>query len=569
MIGALVQRAVIGLVSYAVAKRRWLASLRTAKVDCGILSITEELERPYMDQVMLLNLDTNESFSVRLQGLMGMAFIPGTIASSAIRAASAPLRQAEEDETTTTWPGCATVVAANPNRWFQRCCESIVAKFVRQLIEDHDVFAECPGETKARRIRSLRATTEVLGAAHNCVAPVFVRGWLGLPGGVRVRRANDINRPTATQRLRQGAASRLGDMLSRLLGRHHVIGVGQTRSRSKDVSGASPRYYWFEPTGCDCGECSPTLVYLHGGGFVIGSRVTNGEMVARIAEGCGLRTLLVEYRRSPEARFPDALIDALKGVRAVLASGVPPSRLLMGGDSAGGALVLAALFMLKRINVVPRAAILISPYVDLEPTSCYHSDAEATDIVPSCNATRKQILRELYHTKDRRADHKALVSPAAASRKQLASLRDTSILVHVGGREVLRDSICVWARRASRAGANINVTVFQDEIHAFHAFAFAPAWPDARLDLATFVNSQLQIPLHSARASNRSRRRFVATPSHPHSSEAIATSNVAASRVSRLLAIIRRRRHGSRTHKILRSKSSNDEQARVAANILS
>ncbi|KAH8095095.1 carboxylic ester hydrolase [Aureococcus anophagefferens] len=115
-------------------------------------------------------------------------------------------------------------------------------------------------EARAARVARLRAATDFLGGAHNLIAPVFLKGRLGLDGGV--------------------AATRL------------------------DVDGApdDAYYAWFEPTGTP--RLNGTLVYLHGGGFIIGSKATNGEMVARIAAACGVRTLFVAYRKLPEAPFP-------------------------------------------------------------------------------------------------------------------------------------------------------------------------------------------------------------------------------------------------------------------------
>lgn len=425
----------------------------------------QALVAAYPHEMVLVNPETNGTLAVRLQSLVGLAFVPPTIAASAIRAATAPSATSFPRR---DWPPYATVVPAS-SRWVGKLAESLVVRFVRQLLIDHDFLTK--EHTRMRRIRQLRRTTEALGRMHNLVAPVFVRGRFGLPGGVRVRR---------------GAKG----------------------------------HYWFEPKT----DNDHVLIYLHGGGFVIGSHGTNGEMVARIAAACNLRTLLVEYRRSPEARFPDALVDALNGVRAVLATGVDPGRVLLGGDSAGGTLVIATLLTLKKIGVRPKAAVLLSPFVDLDDKQ-YDSENDDFDIVPSLDAVAKRRLRDLYFHTSMPRRPRGLVSPASASRKQLASLRGIPILVHVGGREILRDSICAWANKAVKAGADIQLTVFDDEIHAFAAFGFAPAWPEAQRDLAVFVAAQ----------------------THPRPKERVIAN--AAARVSRLLRRPRIRRYLNRTQR--------------------
>ncbi|KAJ1454135.1 Alpha/Beta hydrolase protein [Pelagophyceae sp. CCMP2097] len=341
-------------------------------------------------------------------------------------------------------PNCVSIVACGPPR--RARAERTAVAFVRQLLEDHDAFETSP---RPQKIRKLRYILDVLGRAQSLFSPVFL--------GVRVRRLQD-----------------------------------------EGVPGLS-RYTWFEPRDA---IANTSLVYLHGGGFVIGSRYTNGEMVARIAEATRCRVLLVEYRRVPEAKFPDALVDALRGVDLALAlPGAAPGRLLLGGDSAGGALALAALLVLRSgANVVPAAAILLSPLVDLEKRrEKYSSELSEVDLLPTDLSNSLSTLLELYapsgatlNTRWLRRAHRALVSPAAATLRQLRSLKETPVLVHAGEAEVLRDSIVAWARRASRAGASISLRVFAGEVHAFHAFAFAPGWPAARLDLRDFVGDALR-----------------------------------------------------------------------------
>ena len=174
-------------------------------------------------------------------------------------------------------------------------------------------------------------------------------------------------------------------------------------------------------------------------------------MVARVAAACGLRTLFVAYRKLPEAPFPGALVDALRGLSWALRT-TPPDRLVVGGDSAGAALALASLhFLREAAGVTPAAAILLSPMVDVDSDISYASDARnvGPDLLPVGFAppARREFLRLYAGAGGRRAlvDDGALVSPRAASTRQLRAL--PPLLVQCGACEVLLDS-----QLKSRAG---------------------------------------------------------------------------------------------------------------------
>ncbi len=120
---------------------------------------------------------------------------------------------------------------------------------------------------------------------------------------------------------------------------------------------------WFVALGAT--EPSRTLVYFHGGGFVVCSPKTHAELMARLAVLADARVLAVDYRRAPEHRFPAAHDDVLDAVRWLYAQGVDPARVALGGDSAGGNLVAATLCSLRDAgDPLPAAAVLFCPWVD-------------------------------------------------------------------------------------------------------------------------------------------------------------------------------------------------------------
>src|SRR5690349_5734117 len=88
-------------------------------------------------------------------------------------------------------------------------------------------------------------------------------------------------------------------------------------------------------------DASRVLMYLHGGGYCSGSIRSHRGMVAETGRAAGVRTLAVGYRLAPEHPFPAALDDAAAAYGFLLAQGIAPRRIAIGGDSAGGGLTLA------------------------------------------------------------------------------------------------------------------------------------------------------------------------------------------------------------------------------------
>ncbi|MEO9255892.1 MAG: alpha/beta hydrolase, partial [Tepidiformaceae bacterium] len=121
---------------------------------------------------------------------------------------------------------------------------------------------------------------------------------------------------------------------------------------------------WVSASGADA---TRVVMYLHGGGYVIGSLVSHRELVARIARAAGARGLSVDYRLAPEHPFPAAVDDAVAAYRWLLAQGIRAANIVIAGDSAGGGLTVATLVALKELGEpLPAAGVCLSPWVDLE-----------------------------------------------------------------------------------------------------------------------------------------------------------------------------------------------------------
>ncbi|TDQ80800.1 acetyl esterase [Dongia mobilis] len=129
----------------------------------------------------------------------------------------------------------------------------------------------------------------------------------------------------------------------------------------------------YRPEGAATGSL-PAVAYFHGGGWSLGSPESHDIAAARLCQRAGVMVLNVDYRLSPEHRFPDALMDALAAVNWLAGEegarqGIDPARLAVAGDSAGGNLA-AALCLWLRDKGGPRLRFqaLIYPALTAAPT---------------------------------------------------------------------------------------------------------------------------------------------------------------------------------------------------------
>ena len=110
-------------------------------------------------------------------------------------------------------------------------------------------------------------------------------------------------------------------------------------------------------------DASRVILYLHGGGYVIGNNVGYREMASRVARGAQARVLLINYRLAPENPFPAAVDDAVMAYRYLLAQGISADRIMIAGDSAGGGLTIATMVALRDAgDTLPACAVTFSPW---------------------------------------------------------------------------------------------------------------------------------------------------------------------------------------------------------------
>ena len=176
-------------------------------------------------------------------------------------------------------------------------------------------------------------------------------------------------------------------------------------------------------TPADLPEPSGLLVYTHGGGFSVGSRVSHDPVARYLASHAGVRVLSVEYRRAPEHPFPVAVDDAIAafefahGHAAVL--GADCNRIAVGGDSAGGNLAaVTAQQAVRRGGAVPAFQLLMYPPTDLSTRRPSHDlFAERLDL----HGPKPAVGHGQLHTAGNRSGRSATV--AAARRRHRAAAR--------------------------------------------------------------------------------------------------------------------------------------------------
>jgi acetyl esterase/lipase len=204
------------------------------------------------------------------------------------------------------------------------------------------------------------------------------------------------------------------------------------------------------------------ILFLHGGGYVIGSLVSHRHMVSEIGRAEGARTLALDYRLAPEHRFPAPVEDTLAGYRFLLSRGLAPNRIALAGDSAGGGLVAAALVAIRDAGLPqPACGWCISPWVDMEGIGASMTEKAATD-----PGVQKELLLELAAHYLGEADPRSpLAAPIYADLTGIAPL-----LIQVGSVETLLDDAVRLARVAGAADVFADLQVWPEMIHVWHLF---------------------------------------------------------------------------------------------------
>jgi acetyl esterase/lipase len=229
------------------------------------------------------------------------------------------------------------------------------------------------------------------------------------------------------------------------------------------------------------------ILYLHGGGYRLGSVSSHRDLIARIADASRCRVLAINYVLSPEHRFPAPIEDALTAYRWMRAQGMAPGNIAFAGDSAGGNLALATMLSLRGRGLpLPAAAALMSPWTDLTASGASYASRAEVDPIHQ----RSMILLLARDYLGEGGDPRdPLASPIFAD---LAGL--PPLLIQVGDRETVLDDSTVLAEKARAAGVETELQVFDGMIHVFQMFAAELAEArQAIASLSEFLRKHLRI----------------------------------------------------------------------------
>jgi monoterpene epsilon-lactone hydrolase len=244
--------------------------------------------------------------------------------------------------------------------------------------------------------------------------------------------------------------------------------------------------------GVDCLRVTPgelhgarPVVFVHGGGYSLGSPESHRPLAARIARRLGAELILPRYRLAPEHPCPAALEDVLAvcidlhARGAGLAALAPSQQWILAGDSAGGGLALAAAMCLRDAGgPVPTGLVLLSPWSDLTMSGA-SIDALAQHEV-MLRRPGLELMAGRYAGALSRED--ARVSPAFGRFDGLPPM-----LIQVGGHEVLLDDARDVADKAERAGVAVELQIYPGQVHVFQATPMLEAAATATQAIARWV----------------------------------------------------------------------------------
>jgi epsilon-lactone hydrolase len=249
-----------------------------------------------------------------------------------------------------------------------------------------------------------------------------------------------------------------------------------------DVSAGGVPAHWLSAPGVDAGR---VLLFLHGGGYELGSVRSDGELAARLGRAGGMRVLLPEYRLAPEHPFPAAIDDVLTAWRWLRTDqDVSTGSMAVAGDSAGGGLAVALLVATRDAGeALPAAAVLMSPTVDL--TSSGPSMTQRADQDP---ISTPAMLRQFASDYLAGADPKTpLASPLFASLSGLPPL-----LIQVGTADVLLSDSERIATAATQADVDVTLQIGEGLPHVYQLMLGTPEAAEATEQIGQFLRARVR-----------------------------------------------------------------------------
>lgn len=208
------------------------------------------------------------------------------------------------------------------------------------------------------------------------------------------------------------------------------------------------------------------IAYFHGGGFQVGSLASHRELMAHLSATSGARVLGIDYRMTPEHRFPAPVDDGLTAMCWLRDQGFSGAMVAVAGDSAGGGLALSVLLAMQRQgHPTPAAGFVMSAWTDMTASGASYETRSAADPIhqrPMMQALARNYLGKTQDPAD------PLASPLLAEPAQLAAL--PPLLLQVGDRETLVSDSKEFALRVRAAGGQADCQIWPRMIHVFQQY---------------------------------------------------------------------------------------------------
>jgi acetyl esterase/lipase len=229
-----------------------------------------------------------------------------------------------------------------------------------------------------------------------------------------------------------------------------------------------------------------TILYFHGGSWVVGSPQTALGLTASLVVRTGVRALSLDYRLAPEHPFPAAIEDGVAAYRELLHRGTDPSSIVFAGDSAGGGLSITTCLAARTAGLpMPAAIVAFSPGTDATRTGASIETKAGIDPL----LTRAGLDRTGAFYSAGQDPRQELLSPAVVG--DLTGL--PPMLVQVGTNEMLLDDATRIAERARAGDVDVVLDVVAGVPHVFQAFAGSLDEADDALERAAlFVTQRLR-----------------------------------------------------------------------------
>jgi acetyl esterase/lipase len=239
---------------------------------------------------------------------------------------------------------------------------------------------------------------------------------------------------------------------------------------------------WFTPKEI---SNSNVILYLHGGGYGMGSINSHRTIASGIAKKLKSKLLIINYRLAPEHVFPAPVEDAYVAYSYLLEKEYQPSQIVVMGDSAGGGLTVALLLKIKAEGLTqPLCGVCMSPWIDLEAS--HHLAPGKSEADPFIDLKSIEIWGKRYAGFDLK---NPLAAPVYADLTGLCPL-----LIQVGTDEVLYYDSITLADHCVRDKVPYELQIYKNMIHVFQVFVgFLPEADKAIKNIAIFVRNQSEL----------------------------------------------------------------------------